>query len=313
MIRAMPTRNSKTAESVTPIEPQATSTPIDEAATDPRLDQFTAPEFSGKLTTLPICQILNEKSPTSVGLFIKEKNLALIDWRGGEPNYEHTFSSGTVEKGILFKSPRMHILAKSDRYVQLRETGEIIGSYETPEGRAKYEQMNTDPKKPATLRSFYVIFLLDENNQGLHTVPLVLSLHGVAAARFGEAYNQFKVQMEIAYAKAMQTGYRSLNDKFHCLAVFNPTFKPSLEPPNGDKKSWVAIPETVAVPDENSPIGKFLALDKQAELWALAGEAASFSKHLLKAADVVDDTMANAVAPQTVDTSVTVIDEEIPY
>ncbi len=193
------------------------------------------------------------------------------------------------------KSPRMHILAKSDRYVQLRETGEIIGNYETPEGRAKYEQMNADPKKPATLRSFYVIFLLDENNQGLHTVPLVLSLHGVAAARFGEAYNQFKVQMEIAYAKAMQTGYRSLNEKFHCLAVFNPTFKPSLEPPTGDKKSWVAIPETVAVPDENSPIGKFLALDKQAEIWALAGEAASFSKHLLKAADVVDDTMANAV------------------
>ena len=310
----MPTKNSKSPETTINPETETQSNPVDEVRSDPRLQQFSSAEFSGKLTTLPICQILNEKSPNSVGLFIKEKNLALIDWRGGEANYEHTFSSGTVEKGVLFKSPRLHILAKSDRYVQLRETGEIICSYETLEGRTKYEEINADPKKPATLRSFYVIYLVDENNVSLHTVPLVLSLHGVAAARFGEAYSQFKVKMEIAYAKAMASGYRSLNDKFHCLAVFNPTFKPSLEPPNGDKKSWVAIPELVASPDEQHPIGEFLALDKQTELWALAGEAAAFSNKLLKAGN--EEAVQNmvSVAPQTVEATATAVDEdEIPY
>lgn len=300
----MPTKNSKTTEPVT-----ATENAADETTIDPRLTQFIAAEFSGKLTTLAICQILNEKTPTSVGLFIKDKNLALIDWRGEEPNYEHTFSSGTVEKGVLFKSPRMHILAKSDRYVQMRETGEIVANYETAEGRAKYEEINSDPKKPATLRSFYIIYLVDDNNCFLHSVPLVLSVHGVAAARFGEAYNQFKVQMEIAYAKAMGTGYRSLNDRFHCLTVFHPTFKPSLEPPNGDKKSWVAIPETVAIPNQINPVGKFISLDKQEELWTLAGEASNFSKHLLKAADTLDEATTNVIAPQTVDTSAIAVDE----
>ena len=280
------------------------------------LQDFQNPEFTGSIAGMQICQILNDKSPTTVGLFVKASTLELIGWEEESPNYEHTFSSGAVEKGILYKSPKMHILATSPRFIELRESKEIVGNYETPDGRKQYLELGDK----ATLRSFYMIYLLGKENQNLHKVPLVLSIHGVAAAKFGEAVNSFKVKMEIAYAQRFNCGYRSLNKQFHCLCAFNPTFKPSLEPPNGAKKSWVAIPETVAMP--SSPeLEKFICLEKSQELWGIAASSNGFANNILKTAD--DETppllapthrVPESLPPQTVETTALTIDEdEIPY
>jgi hypothetical protein len=279
------------------------------------LAQFQSPDFAGVISSRAICQILNDKSPSTVGLFIKGKTLEIIGWSGIAPNYEHTFSSGAVEPGILYKSPKMHILAVSPRFLESRETKEIVGNYETPEGRKLYAELGD----AVTLRSFYMLYLVGEKNETLHKVPLILSIHGVAAARFGEAYKQFRTRMEIAYANAMKSGYRSLNDRFHCLTVFNPTFKPSLEPPNGSKKSWVAVPESVACPKVDvKDFDKFICLNKSQELWAIAATSIGFANQLLKASDNEDSPtppQVRELVPQTIETTAVpaLTTDEIPY
>jgi hypothetical protein len=278
--------------------------------------QFQSPDFAGEVNFLAICQILNDKSPSTVGLFVKERTLELIGWEGMASNYSHTFSSGAVEKGILYKSPRMHVLAVSPRFVELRETKEIVGNYETPQGRKLYAELSDT----VTLRSFYMLYLVGKKNENLHKVPLILSIHGVAAARFGEAYKQFRTRMEIAYATAINSGYRNLNNQFHCLCVFNPSFKPSLEPPNGSKKSWVAVPETVAYPQVDAKdLEKFICLEKSTELWAIVSTSQGFANQLLKAA-VSDEETSPLLRPQfeeiklqTIKTMAMECDEEIPY
>ncbi|MCV3215578.1 DUF5895 domain-containing protein [Plectonema radiosum NIES-515] len=269
------------------------------------LDQFTLEQFTGTLSSFPSCQILNDKDPKVVGLFIKKDNLDLIGWEGEPATYEHTFSSGTVEMGWHSKSPKMHVLAISPRFIELRETKEIVGNYETPSGFKLYKELG----ETAALRSFYLIYVLGKNNENLHQVPLVLTIYGVAAARFGKAYQQFKTKMEVAYSKATKKGYRSLNTQFHCLCVFNPTFKPSLEPPDAPKKSWVAIPESVAMPEPTVlSIGKFICMDKSEELWSLAASSTAFTHNIniLKAAE--EPTVSKSeLPPHTVDV------DSIPY
>lgn len=280
------------------------------------LKDFQNPEFTGSIAGIQICQILNDKSPATVGLFVKANTLELIGWDGVAPNYEHTFSSGAVEKGVLYKSPKMHILATSPRFIEMRESKEIVGNYETQHGRKHYIELGDK----ATLRSFYMIYLLGKENQNLHKVPLVLSIHGVAAAKFGEAVNSFKVKMEIAYAQRLNCGYRSLNKQFHCLCVFNPTFKPSLEPPNGAKKSWVAIPEGFATPSSED-LEKFICLEKSNELWSIADSFNGFANNILKTAEDENPPLLPpthrvpvGLQPQTVETTALPVDEEeIPY
>lgn len=235
-----------------------------------KLETFDSPEYNGQIENLPRCQVLNDK--TSVGLFIKEKSLTLCGWNGEAPNYTHTFNSGKEEKGILLPSPKLHILGKSHRYVEERNSGQILGDYETPSGQALYQHLKDEETNP-TLRTFYLIYVLGDKNETLHPIPLILSIHGVAAARFGEAYNAFKIQMELAWMKNRnKKGYRSLNWQFHTLCVFQPTFTASLEPPEGKQKSWVATIHEVTTPTEPSKdLSKFICLEKDEEIWAIAG------------------------------------------
>ncbi|OWY67884.1 hypothetical protein B7486_28965 [cyanobacterium TDX16] len=276
---------------------QATSTnssdnnTVTEDGFDNLIAKYESSQYDGKITDFPICQVLNDKSPASVGMFVKAKNLPQIGWRGSEATYEHTFSSGATELGVLLQSPRMHILRTSPRCIELRKTGEIIANYENIEGRKKYEELGN----LATLRTFYLIYLVDESSNNLHDLPLLLSIKGVAAVRFGEAYRQFKRQLEIAYANRRKTQYKPKDERFHVTGIFNPTFKPSLEPPDGEQKSWVAIPGSNSVPAiDGCDLSKFLAPDKEDELWAIVQSSNGFSNNILKVAEEHDKTVESA-------------------
>lgn len=293
------------------------------------LKTFQSPEFAGEISSLPGCQILNDRSSDVAGLFVKEEAMKLSGFSEA-PNFEHTFQSGAKEKGWRSNSPRMHVISQSSRFVQRRDTKEIIANYESRNGQELYRELGEN----GALRTFYLIYLVNEKNELLHQVPLVLSIYGVAAVRFGKAWQRFKMQMEVNYNLAMNESYKPLNERFHVLTIFQPTFVPSLEPPDAPKKSWVAIPDAVALPDlsaidRKSPakfteaaqkeVAKYICLDRHEQLWKLADTSKNFANIRLPqafeepdfnvSADAAETTPAGILEPQTLEANV----ESIPY
>jgi hypothetical protein len=83
------------------------------------ISKFANPEYNALISNICICQVINHMEAEKVGLFIKDKYLAAINWQGQEPTHKHTFSSGTPEMGVLLQSPRMHILGADDSHISL--------------------------------------------------------------------------------------------------------------------------------------------------------------------------------------------------
>jgi Family of unknown function (DUF5895) len=285
--------------------PEDSSTTVDTAATtvEPQnsleaqhkkvnLSRFANPEYNAPISNICICQVINHMDKDKVGLFIKDKHLPIIDWKGANPTHVHTFSTGTPETGILLQSPRMHILDISPRYIEQREDGTIIGIYEFGDGYDMYQNMGKDK---VVLRSFYLIKLVDENNCELHSRPLVISIKGVAAAQFGEAYKQFKQELEVAFARFQDVSVAEKTREFHRLGVFQPTFVPSHEPKeavNQRDKSWVAVVSSYKSPNpDGSDFMEFFCDDKEEEFETLMQANLEFSHRIGKTSDVIAEHM----------------------
>lgn len=243
------------------------------------LQDLASPDYAGEIKSFPVCQLLNgAKSPKDTGLFIKLPSLVKADWKAipkAEELYTQTFNSGESEQGILLQKPNLLIFQQSPRFIETRAKDDlkakIVGVYENPRDADVY---NND-KANYTLRTLYLIFLLNDKGEKLHRVPLCLTVKGVAAAQFGVQLEAFKASLEKAFAESQNTPYSPKNEQFHSLGVFTPTFEPSLE--GGDKKSWVCIAKTFA-PATAKDIAKFLRVDLADEVWMLRDAAKTFSQ-----------------------------------
>ncbi len=83
----------------------------------------------------------------------------------------------------------------------------------------------------------YLVFLLDENNNPLHTSPLKYAARGVNGATFELERRAFKGELEACHALTNSVAAKPKNDLFHCLGVFCFSTKAELV---GEKqnKSW---------------------------------------------------------------------------
>lgn len=80
------------------------------------------------------------------------------------------------------------------------------------------------------LKTRYLVFLVDGQNQLLHDIPLQFTAKGSVCGSFGEHYKLFRREMNQAFGQ--QRG-----DRFFALAVFAVNLQPELK--GSDKKSWV--------------------------------------------------------------------------
>lgn len=220
------------------------------------IGKFSEPTYNKPISRAPICQIINNENPAKVGLFIKEGMLSLIDWKGEPPTHVHLFGGTTEERGVLLQSPRLNIIQVSKRFIELREDddekrvkgGTLLNMvFESNEGYEFY-MANKDKY---VLRRFYFVFILDENNENLHEIPIAISLKGIASTKVGMALEEFRSNLEAAFTNYSGTNKGSKTEEFHRLGVFHPTFVPSLEPKtetNRNKRSWVAIVDEYAAP-----------------------------------------------------------------
>ncbi|GAX46147.1 hypothetical protein NIES4075_71680 [Tolypothrix sp. NIES-4075] len=190
--------------------------------------------------------------------------------------------------GVLLQSPRMHILDVSPRYIEQRDDGKIVGVYESPDGYEMYQALGKDA---AVLRRFYLLQLVDENNNNLHSVPIVLSIKGVASSKFGEAYKQFQRELEVAFARFTDTTVAEKRAEFHRLGAFQPTFTPSLEPKeavNQRDKSWVAVVTSYKSPNpDGSDFLEFFSEGKEIDIQTTMQANPEFSHRIGKTSTVV--------------------------
>ncbi len=250
----MATKNGKldtntTATSVPEVAPVDTT-----ESRRKQIEKFGDPAYNQPISRSPIAQIINAQDPSKVGLFIKDNALDTIGWKGNPPNHKHLFGGEKEENGVLIQSPRLNIIQVSKRFIELRsddngaKAGTLLNAiFESKEGYEFYEAN----KDKYALRRFYFVFVLDENNENLHEIPIAISIKGVASTKFGLALEEFRSNVETAFAKFMGVKNNHKNDEFHRLCVFNPTFVPSHEPKtekNSNKRSWVAIVDSFGVP-----------------------------------------------------------------
>lgn len=253
-----------------------------------KVSKFASPEYNAPISNICICQVINHMEQEKVGLFIKDKFLGGIDWKGKEPNHKHIFASGTPEMGVLLPSPRMHILDISPRYIEQREDGAIIGIYDYDDGYDKYQALG---KEKVVLRRFYLMVLVDDKNNNLHTKPIILSIKGVASVKFGEAYSCFQRELEQAFAKFEKVPMVEKSQDFHRLGVFQPSFVPSHEPkeaPNPRDKSWVAVVESYKPPKpDGSDFLDYFCEHKEEEFDTFIQSNPDFSHRIHKTSAVV--------------------------
>lgn len=259
------------------------------------LEELQSDEFQGEIKNLPIAILLNDKSPSDCGIFIKQSAVIKAGWKVLPTKWhEHVFGTGESENGLLFKEANLVILNTSPRFVETRarvdNKTKIIGTFDNPVIQA---QWNAD-KSLYTLRTIHLVLILDKDGVPLHEVPIALTVKGVGAADFGSKYDSFKTDLEKSYAVATGAGYTVKNEKFHALGVFSPKFKPSLE--GGEQKSWVAVVDSYKIPEAKA-ISSYLKFDLAQYIWQIRSATTNFSdKYFQEEKEFFD--VVPALAPQ---------------
>ncbi|MBD6619595.1 Bro-N domain-containing protein [Komarekiella sp. 'clone 1'] len=73
-----------------------------------------------------------------------------------------------------------------------------------------------------------MIYLVDTSGSFLHKVPLVLTVHGGAAAFFGQQLENFYKLVEIAYSDSQGESFYTLNEQARAVTIFQPVFDTEL-------------------------------------------------------------------------------------
>jgi hypothetical protein len=202
------------------------------------LNNLKKDEFRGEMGKLPVCQFLLTKGPKKTtgvegdlpALFLKDTKLAgWLNSEYGTP-YKHVYKSGDTEEGLIFEDFRCNVLHKSPRIIEVTINGEIagigkrgqvLGIFDQPGG---YELREKYSKEYTTLRTLYLLYFLDDQNDFLHKMPYSLSVHGGAAYHFGSKLDEFYCCLESAYSSSKYGGsgeYYTLSHEARSLGIFN--------------------------------------------------------------------------------------------
>ncbi len=189
-------------------------------------EKFNAPPSQ----VIPWCQMINPRYGQDGiqphGLAIKLDNAHAVGFQPDDSwqKMEHEFSSG-VETVYITTTPRIVVVRRGPLSVKDRETGVKLGTL-----KENYDAFLADKLKFRTFTR-YLIFLVGENKNFLHELPLQLTVNGAAGASFSKAYCEYQqgriiggflAELEKAYA-----GYRKLpltpkGPLFHAHGIFCP-------------------------------------------------------------------------------------------
>ena len=189
-------------------------------------DKFNAPPSQ----VIPWCQMINPRYGTDGmqphGLAIKLDNAHAVGFQADEnwQQVKHEFSSG-VESIFISTTPHIVIVRRGPLSVKDRESGLKLGTL-----KENYDAFLADKLKFKTFTR-YLIFLVGENKNFLHELPLQLTLNGAAGASFSKSYSEyqqgkiiggFAAELEKAYAAYRKQPITSKGSLFHAHGIFCP-------------------------------------------------------------------------------------------
>jgi hypothetical protein len=144
-----------------------------------------------------------------------------------------------VIRGSVILKPRMLVIGRSPLLKINDETGYTVDTWVKGDNQIK----RADGKNMyACVRRYFVIFL-DDNNAPLHNAsqPIQLTARGYFQMEFDKMLMFFRSTMVKAYNESTKKNATNMNEAWHSMCVFAPTFKSEMRGPSKDKQSKACI------------------------------------------------------------------------
>lgn len=205
---------------------------------------FQSKEFVSGYQNLVTIQPLN-KSKTR-GWFVRKSDLDTCGWSATEDqfdkgsviwNYKQTFGMApntSIEEGLNFTEPRIQVLLRSPLMVE-ETTGMrmTIGTFDNPDvknlwdaDKAAADLSNSKGemyKRKFSVRTKYLVYVLNKDNVRAHKIPMVLTLKGLNGTDAAEKIKLYEKEMSKCLSKALSVEVPlSFNEKFYATTVFTP-------------------------------------------------------------------------------------------
>jgi hypothetical protein len=205
---------------------------------------FQSKEFVSGYQNLVTIQPLNKSKVR--GWFVRKSDLDTCGWTATEDqfakgsviwDYKQTFGMApntSIEEGLNFTAPRLQVLLRSPLMVE-ETTGmrQTIGTFDDPSVKELWE---TDKiaadlanskgemyKRKYSVRTKYLVYVLTEQNQRAHKMPMVLTLKGLNGTDVSEKIKLYEKEMSKCLSKALDSEVPlAFNEKFYATTVFVP-------------------------------------------------------------------------------------------
>jgi hypothetical protein len=231
---------------------------------------FNTKEFVSGYQPLVTIQPLNKSKKR--GWFIRSSDLDNCRWTAKETdfekgsvifNYEQMFGmppNTAKELGINFQAPRVQVLLRSPLMVE-EQSGQrqTIGTFEDEDVKELFDADRTAAelansknemyKRKYSVRTKYLIYILDKNNKRAHQIPIVLTLKGLNGTDVSEKIRIYEKEMSKCYSKAIDSEIPlAMNEKFYATTVFCPTLSSDMR---GSNNVEICAVESFDIPDED--------------------------------------------------------------
>lgn len=235
MVKPTNSRNSSTstartgAKTATPKSPKSTATTNSRAA---RTDRTEPEDFEVdtdllsdaynqvRRPQLPYGIVVNDKP---AGILIPIDQLEKAGWLAMPDEDDLTTVTFTEDvTGLLITEARLLVLAFVPEYIRYKSdvedlSGTVVGLYD--------EYRNSLDKKSMDVCSEHALLFLDEDNQPLHTMPIVVRFKNVALWSFKSAREEFYRALEKTFADYFNVPFSGKNDRWRSLGVLEVEFK----------------------------------------------------------------------------------------
>lgn len=248
---------------VVPETLEAASTPI--LGGPSQRDEFASSQFVDPDARLPRIQALRgESNPEHCGYFVSLDQMAQAGWLSIDESQliEYAFNSGATESGILIRQPRMLVCPKTpvlafdrDESEKLQQTV-IVGLY---------DRLAKESDRASNVQ-FFQVFLVDSQNQPLHSIPLSYKAKGANQASFSQHWQQFCTEITACHAIENRIAAKPKNSLFKSLCSFE--FQVERQLVGDKKKSHCCYVTSHTKPTLETWKQHFVGYDRQNKEWA---------------------------------------------
>ena len=174
-------------------------------------DEFSTDDYSYQGSKSIANLITVQKSKSVFGLFLSDTNSDYCDFINElkYPTYTYTYKNGEEDEGYLIPNPRLLVLKVGD-FIATTKDQDMVGIYK-----------KGDKDRGLKVSQYFLVYLLDADNNLLHQSPLSWKTSGVSQFYLDSSLKAFRKEFEESWSLSRQEEKSRKNHKFHSLTVFS--------------------------------------------------------------------------------------------